>query len=137
MILVLDEEISQSIAVIETAVTGGGKAAHNVLYDGLKGLFDRFSALSADSIKDRSGVFSTLASRLLFRDMEGLLETARIKRADAANSFAAACAKGQADFRQEWKDTLGEWNAAERSGQVKRILEKVAIKIQTMTAPLA
>lgn len=98
-------------------------------------MFNRLSALPADSIKECSNAFSSLASQLLFRDLEIVVEAARIKRAEAADAFAAVCVKGKLEFRQEWKDMLGGWTAAERSGQVKMILDKVTEKTQTMAAP--
>lgn len=123
--------MSQSVPIIETAVTLGGKPTHDVLYEELKGLFERLATLSADS-KECSNAFTDLASRLLFRDAEVVVETARIKRAKAADAFAVVCAKGELGFRQEWKSIIERWIAAERSGQVKIILAKVVDKIQAM-----
>ncbi|WEW60338.1 hypothetical protein PRK78_005823 [Emydomyces testavorans] len=126
---VLGEQISQSVSLIETALVNGGKATYQVLFDGLKSFFNRVLALSADSIRECESAFTALASRLLFRDMEITVETARVKRAQAVDSFAAVCERGTFECGPEWVSTIEGWNAAERSAQVKRILSEVAGKM--------
>ncbi|EEP82976.1 predicted protein [Uncinocarpus reesii 1704] len=128
----LGEHISQSVSLIEMAVTRDGNSTHSALYKALKGFFDRLSALPADSIKDCENASAALADRLLFRDMEGLVEAARVQRAQAVESFATLCEQGDTQCRPKWKETVAAWHAAERSGQVQTILSRVVEKMAVL-----
>ncbi|EFW14537.1 proteasome component M29 [Coccidioides posadasii str. Silveira] len=130
----LGEQISQSVALVETAVVNGGKAVHNVLYIGLKAFFDRLSTSPADSIKECQGAFTILVDRLLFNDVEALVETVRAGRAQAIDSFIVVCTRGDIDLQPKWRQMIERWSAAERSGQVKVLLNIVTGKMQKAPA---
>ncbi|KAI1906458.1 proteasome component M29 [Ophidiomyces ophidiicola] len=115
----LSEQTNECIGLIEAAVGRGGRRARLALYDGLQGFFDRADGQSV----------AALANRLLFRDADGLVEAARIKRAQAAGSLTAACASGRVSVEAGWRDAVHRWGAEERSQAVKELLVAAADRL--------
>lgn len=131
-ILALKDYLSETIPVVEKAFRNGGKEVHGVLYERLKGLFDKFKdsfSTWSDQAPELESSFIEFATRLLFDTTDISLETVRSKRATATISFLSVCEQGKYRMPDAIQQRIAEWVTQERSEPVQRILQQVQAKL--------
>ncbi|KKZ64834.1 hypothetical protein EMCG_09282 [[Emmonsia] crescens] len=134
----LTEHISQIPPVVSKAVTYGGKAIYSIKYAGLKSAFEKFGVevsnpdsklANGESNNDFRAALLSLASQLLFRDLDLSVENTRHTRAQAALAYMHICNGVKIKVPDKQRQQVEEWLATERSGQVQAVLRQVLEKI--------
>lgn len=134
----LNEHISQIPPVVSKAVTYGGKAIYSIKYAGLKSAFEKLGVevsnphsklANGESNNDFQAALLSLASQLLFRDLDLSVENTRHSRAQAALAYMHICNGVKIKVPDEQRQQVEEWLATERSGQVQAVLRQVLEKI--------
>lgn len=118
--------------MVEKAFKNGGREVQGVLYERLKGFFDKVK----DSLSERNDEASELespfiefAARLLFGTTDISLEAFRSKRATATVTFLSVCEEGKFQIPDAIRQRIAEWVEEERSEPVQRILQQAQGKL--------
>jgi proteasome component ECM29 len=131
-ILALSDYLSQTPPAVEKALANGGKEVQGVLYERLKGFFDKLKdrlSTRPDGISELTLPFIGFSEKLLFGPTDLSLEAVRSKRATATISFLAVCEERKFEVPQAIRQRIAEWVAQERSEPVQRILQQVQTKL--------
>jgi proteasome component ECM29 len=83
--------------------------------------------------KDLVPCFMPLAEQLLFRNFDLVVESARIKRAQAALSFTIVCDRAKVVVPDSQRQVMDDWLLKERSGPVQTVLRQVVRKFDMAT----
>ena len=134
---VLQQYISQTPPTVEKAIVNGGEIVYGTVYEELKSFFDRLGDHLSTS---RNGVldvnddlepcFMPLAEQLLFRNFDPGVESARIRRAQAALSFTVVCDRARIAVPDPQRRLIDDWMVKERSGPVQTLLRQVLSKCE-------
>lgn len=130
--LALKGYLSQIIPVVEKALRNGGKEVQGVLYEQLKGFFDKLKdwcSVQHDETSDLESPFIDFSAKLLFGPTDISLEAIRSKRATAAVAFLSVCEQGKFKVPPTIHQTIAEWVKQERSEPVQRILQQAQEKL--------
>ena len=128
----LNDYLSQTSPLVEKALANGGKEVQGVLYERLKGFFDKLKdqlSTQPGGISEFGAPFIGFSERLLFGATDLSLEAVRSKRATATISFLSACEEGKLEVPHAIRQRIAEWIAQERSEPVQRILQQVQTKL--------
>jgi proteasome component ECM29 len=77
--------------------------------------------------------FMPLAEKLLFRNFDLVVESTRIKRAQAALSFTVVCERAKVVIPDSQRRVMDDWLLKERSGPAQTVLCQVVRKFEMAT----